>query len=114
MHEGRENLPFAVVLAKILNGDGKTDVAFYFSGDGSWWTGTSDGSRLHWTLANESSGSGKLLDSFHNLYTGDFNGTTDVPFDFSGDGHWWTGLSGGNELTWHLAANIAGFGDLTR
>jgi hypothetical protein len=99
-----------------FNGDGKTDVAFYYSGDGTWWLASSDGNALTWHNAGSVSGFGNLLDPSRLLLTGDFNGDrrTDALFYYSGDGNWWLGASGGDQLTWHLAGNTQTFDDLNR
>jgi hypothetical protein len=57
-----------------FNGDGKSDVAFLYSGDDNLWVGLSNGSTLDWHLAGNTRGFGNLLDSDHQLYTGDFQG----------------------------------------
>jgi hypothetical protein len=36
-----------------FTGDGRTDVLFYFPGDGNWILGSYDGNRLQWGLAND-------------------------------------------------------------
>ncbi len=33
-----------------INRDGKTEVLFYFPGDGNWWLGSHDGSQLQWSF----------------------------------------------------------------
>ena len=97
-----------------FNGDGKTDVAFYYSGDGNWWIGLSDGNTLSWHIAGNTRGFGNLLDGSHAIYDGDFDGDgkSDALFYYNGDGNWWLGLSDGNALSWRLAGNTQGFGNL--
>jgi hypothetical protein len=97
-----------------FDGDGRTDLAFYYSGDDNWWVGLSQGNTLDWHLAGNTRGFGNLLDSSRKLFTGDFNGDgkTDLLFYFNGDGNWWMGLSDGYTFAWRLAANTAGFGNL--
>ncbi len=55
------------------NGDGKTDVLFYYKGDGNWWMGLSNGQTLAWHGAGSSGGFGNLLDGVHHWLRGDFN-----------------------------------------
>jgi VCBS repeat protein len=94
--------------------DGKTDVVMYFAGDGNWFIGHSDGEKLTWRLAGNTAGFGNLLDGNHRLYTGDFDGDgkTDVLMYYAGDGNWFIGHSDGEKLTWRLAGNTAGYGNL--
>jgi hypothetical protein len=92
--------PAHKVFSGDFTGDGKTDVLFY-SSNGDFWLGTSDGTSLTWTSAGNQSGFGNLLDGGHDLYTGDFNGDgkTDIAF-FASDNNWWLGASTGTALTW--------------
>ena len=45
IHDGR---PFWV---GDFNGDGRTEILFYFPGDGNWFLGAHDGNQLTWTFA---------------------------------------------------------------
>jgi hypothetical protein len=96
-----------------FNGDGKSDVLIY-SSDGNWRLGTSDGTNLTFTIINNSSGYGDLLDGAHRTFTGDFtgDGKADVLFYFKNDGHWWLGTSNGTGLSWAMVYNASGFGNL--
>src|SRR5205807_5113417 len=95
-------------------GDGKTDVLFYYSGDGHIFVGASTGTALNWHQAGDASGFGNLLDGSHTLYSGDYNGDgkRDLAFYYNGDGHWFMGLSDGTNLAWHQASDSSGFGNL--
>src|SRR5262249_27554208 len=68
-----------------FNGDGKSDLLLYSSGDGSAQIGLSDGRAMDWHLASDASGFGDLLDGSHWLSTGDFNGDgkTDLAFYYA-------------------------------
>jgi hypothetical protein len=102
------------VFSGDYNGDGKTDALMYYSGDGNWWMGLSDGSQLSWHNAGNTAGFGNLLDGGHAFYQGDFNhdGKADVLFYFSGDGNWWLGSSDGNMLTWKVIGNNNSLGNV--
>ncbi|WP_396142040.1 FG-GAP repeat domain-containing protein [Bacillus wiedmannii] len=96
-----------------FNGDGKTDVLFYFPGDQNWWLGTFTGNELSWNLAGNTAGFGQVADG-RPIWIGDFNGNgkTDVLFYFPGDQNWWLGTFTDNELSWNLAGNTTGFGQI--
>jgi hypothetical protein len=96
------------------DGDGKTDVLFYYAGDGNWWLGHSDGATLTWKNLGSTSGFGNLLDGSHVIYDGDFDGDgkADALFYYEGNGDWWMAHSDGTTLTWHRAGNTAGMGNL--
>src|SRR5206468_1232122 len=78
-----------------FNGDGKTDSLFYYAGDGNWWLGLSDGTKLNWSLAGNLAGVGNLVDGQHAFYTGDFtgDGKTDVLIYAGADSSWRLGTS---------------------
>jgi hypothetical protein len=92
--------------------DGKTDVLFYFQGDGNWWVGRSDGDQLAWHKAATTATN--LLDGKHRVFTGDYtgDGRTDVLTYASADGAWSMGVSDGTALAFHAAGNTGGFGNL--
>ena len=97
-----------------FNGDGKQDVLFHFPGDRNWWLGTFNGNALGWTFAGNTAGFGNVADG-RPIWTGDFAGTgkSDVLFYFPGDRNWWLGQFGANnQLTWNLAGNTTGFGQV--
>lgn len=96
------------------DGDGRTDIAFYYKGDGLWWLGLSNGSQFAWHLASDTKGFGNLLDRGHKVMTADVNGDrkSDVVFYHNGDGTFWAGLSDGRALNWVQAAHVPGLGDL--
>jgi hypothetical protein len=97
-----------------FNGDGKTDLLFYYNSDGNWWLGLSNGNTFNWQRAGNTRGFGDLLDGGHRLFVDDYNGDgkADALFYYNGDGNWWLGLSNGNTLNWQLAGNTRSFGNL--
>jgi hypothetical protein len=98
-----------------FTGDGKTDVLFYYNGDGKWWLGASTGSGLSWNNPYTNTGFGNLLDGNHSFYIGDFtgDGKADVVFYNNGDGHWWLGVSDGTNIAFHQASDTSSsFGNM--
>jgi hypothetical protein len=93
-----------------FDGDGKTDVLFFYNADQNFWLGRSDGNTLTWSGIGNASGFGNLIDGGHRLLSGDFNGDhkTDLLFHYAGDGHWWLGISNGSGFAWSQAANTSG------
>ena len=63
-----------------FNGDGKTDFAFYYSGDNSVWLGTSAGTAFTWAQISTTT-LGNWLDGAHRVHVADYNG--DGKADFS-------------------------------
>jgi hypothetical protein len=95
-------------------GVGRTQVLFYYSSDGNWWLGDLQGGQLKWTLVNNSTGFGNLLDGNHPIWIGDFAGVgrKQVMFYYSSDGNWWLGDLQAGQLKWTLVNNSTGFGNL--
>jgi hypothetical protein len=97
-----------------FNGDGKSEILFYTPGDKNWWLGTFTGNQLTWTLAGNTAGFGNLADG-RPIWAANFAGTgkVDILFYFPGDKNWWLGqFNAANQLTWNLAGNTAGFGQV--
>ncbi|MCA8969250.1 MAG: VCBS repeat-containing protein [Planctomycetes bacterium] len=96
-----------------FDGDGKTDVLFYYPGDHSWWLGRSTGEKLEWTLAGNTAGFGNLDDG-RPMFVLDVDGDRrqDVLFNYPGDHNWWLGRFSGTTLHWTRVGNTAGFGRL--
>jgi hypothetical protein len=99
--------------AAPFSGGGRTEVLFYFSGDGNWWLGVYEPvngqpATLSWVHNDNTSGFGgapnfgNLADGRHMFLTGDFtaSGRTQVLFYFNGDGNWW--LRGFPKTAYHI------------
>jgi hypothetical protein len=97
-----------------FDGDGKTDLLFYFAGNGDWWLGRSTGTGLDWRRAGNTEGFGNLLGASHRRYQGDFtgDGKQDILFHYAGNGDWWLGVSDGAALAWRRAGNTSGLGTI--
>ena len=95
------------IWAGNFSGSGAAEVLFYYPGDRNWWLGSIGSSgQLRWNLAGNTSGFGQIWDG-RPFWIGDFNGDgrVDVLFHYPGDGNWWLGSFGGNQLGWSLAGN---------
>jgi GxGYxY sequence motif in domain of unknown function N-terminal/GxGYxYP putative glycoside hydrolase C-terminal domain/FG-GAP-like repeat len=98
-----------------VNGDGKLDVVSYDAATGDWNLGVSNGTTLAWSAGGSTSSHGDLVDFAHLLWLGDFDGTGKAAplFYSASDGNFWMADSSGTTLSWHLAGNTSGFGNLT-
>ena len=96
-----------------FSGGGTIDVLFYYPGDGNWWLGKFVNNSISWNLAGNTIGFGNIADG-RPIWVGDFSGsgTTDVLFYFPGDSNWWLGKFVNNSISWNLAGNTAGFGNI--
>ncbi len=98
-----------------FRGTGSTDILFYYPGDKNWWLGRFDANgKLTWNLAGNTAGFGQVADG-RPFWVGNFvsAGHTDILFYFPGDKNWWLGRFDANgTLTWRLAGNTAGFGQV--
>ncbi len=98
-----------------FTGDGKTDLLFYFPGDKNWWLGRFDANgTLSWNHAGNTAGFGQVADG-RPFWAGNFAGDakSDILFYFPGDKNWWLGRFDANgTLTWNLAGNTTGFGQV--
>jgi Papain-like cysteine protease AvrRpt2 len=94
-------------------GTGHSQVLFYYPGDHNWWLGQFTGTQLTWSLAGNTAGFGQVWDG-RPFWTGDFTGSgkADMLFYYPGDHNWWLGQFTGTQLTWSLAGNTAGFGQV--
>ena len=101
-----------------FTGSGKTELLFYYSGDGNWWHGSFIDNTFQWSTepVNNSSGFGKLTDSRIRIFTGDFTGSkrTELLFYNSDDGNWWHGTFINRRLVWSTGPvnNSISFGNL--
>jgi Metallo-peptidase family M12B Reprolysin-like len=96
-----------------FNGDGRDEVLFYYPGDHNWWMGTFSGTTLSWQLVGNTSGFGRLNDG-RPFWTGYFSSLTNeqILFYYPGDHNWWLGTITGGSLSWNLAGNTSGFGQV--
>ena len=102
-----------------FNGDGLTDIGFWFGGDGNVWLGYSKGQKngFDWQLDSGARGFGNIPRSEDAWrFTGDFNGDglNDIGFWFGGDGNVWLGYSTGSGIQWQLDSDARGFGNIPR
>jgi hypothetical protein len=102
-----------------FTGSGKQELMFYYGGDGNWWLARFSGTTMSWTGAGNTSGAGGSPWNFGNIsgdkfFTGDFTGSgkTEVLFYSPGDSNWWLGTFSGTSLSWTLAGNTSGFGNV--
>jgi hypothetical protein len=102
------------LVAGDFNGDHKTDLLFYYSGDGNWWLGLSNGTGFTWTQASNTPTTSNLLDWNHRIFTLDANGdgNIDVVTYDSKAGSWQIGLSSGSALAWSSAGSTSTYGDV--
>jgi hypothetical protein len=102
------------ILTGDFTGDGKTDVLFYYSGNGDWFLGTSDGNQLTWSHVANSSADGNLMSWSHRLFVGDGNGDgkSDALYYNSDNGSFAFGLSNGSALNWSTASSQPAQGNL--
>ena len=98
-----------------FSADGKKDVLFYYPGDRNWWLGRFDANGvLSWNLAGNTTGFGQVWDG-RPFWTGNFagDGHREILFYYPGDRNWWLGRFDANGvLSWSLAGNTAGFGQV--
>jgi Astacin (Peptidase family M12A)/FG-GAP-like repeat len=101
-----------------FDADGRTEVIFYFPGDGNWWLGKLTANQLQWTLVSNTLGGrpgdpnfGQIWDG-RPFWIGNFSrdDCTEVLFYFPGDDNWWIATWGGTGLLWSFVGNTIGFG----
>ena len=97
-----------------FNGDGRTDILFYYPGNGDWFLGSINGqNQLTWSHVSNTSGFGNI--SGDRFFVGDFTrgARADILFYSISDQNWWLGVLGaGNQFSWSLVDNSSGLGQL--
>ena len=97
-----------------FDGDGKTEILFYYPGDRNWWLGTFVGTTIQWKLVGNTAGFGQVWDG-RPFWVGNFSPQSNraqMLFYFPGDRNWWLGVYDGTRFNWTLAGNTAGFGNV--
>ena len=97
-----------------FTGDGKADVVFHSPGDRNWWRGAMVGNALTWTFAGNTTGFGNVVDG-RPIWAADFAGVgrSDLLFYSPRDRNWWLGqVTNAGQLSWTLAGNTSGFGQI--
>ena len=101
-----------------FNGDSRSEILFYFPGDGNWWMGALVGGQLQWSLVSNTRGGipgdpnfGQVWDG-RPFWIGNFStpNRSEVLFYYPGDDNWWLASWNGTRFSWSLAGNTAGFG----
>jgi VCBS repeat protein len=95
-----------------FDGDGQTDILFFYPGDKNWWLGSYNGDLLEWSLVSNTSGFGSAPEGCP-AWAGDFDGDgqSDILFHYPPDGNWWLGSHDGKALRWTFAGNTSAFGN---
>src|SRR5215208_6970716 len=92
-----------------FNGDGRSDVLFYYPGDDNWWLGSHQGpgGQLVWSSAGNTAGFGHGINDGRPFWTGRFSRADrdEVLFYYPGDGNGWLGSHNGNQLAWSFVGN---------
>ncbi len=98
-----------------FTGTGRDELVFYHPSDHNWWLGRFDAAgTLTWNLAGNTVGFGQVADG-RPFWTGQFTGTgwDELVFYHPSDHNWWLGrFDAAGTLTWNLAGNTAGFGQV--
>lgn len=95
-----------------FDGDGRTDMLFYYPGDDNWWHGRFVGTTLVWSLAGNTAGFGHAINDGRPFWRGRFAmvGRDSMLFYYPGDDNWWLGTLINGRFQWALAGNTRGFG----
>ncbi len=79
---------------------GRSQLLFYYPGDGNWWLGIHHGDKLHWSYAGNTMGASSGDPNFGQVWDGrpfwigrfwSATGQSQVLFYYPGDGNWWLG-----------------------
>ncbi len=97
-----------------FNGGGSDQILFYHPSDGNWFLGTFNGGSINWGFSSDTTGFGNLISSGCLFWTGDFNGggSNQILFYHPSNNAWWLGTFNSGAITWGLASNTKGFGNL--
>jgi len=95
-------------------GDGTQQILFYFSGDGNWWLGRVQDMNLVWNLACNTKGKFDSLSAATSVRIGDFTGlgNDQLLYYSDSDYNWWLGTFADTTVTWAMAGNTSGFGQV--
>lgn len=92
-----------------FNGNGRSDMLFYYPGDDNWWLGSHQGpgGQIAWSFAGNTAGFGHGINDGRPFWTGRFSRADrdEVLFYYPGDDNWWLGSHDGNQLAWSSAGN---------
>jgi kumamolisin len=103
-----------LVWAGYFTSETQSTVLLYSPADMNWLVGSFTGNEMSFELVGNTAEFGQVGDG-HAFWVGDFAdiGRFQVMFYFPGDHNWWLGTVGDNgQLTWQLAGNTAGFGNI--
>jgi hypothetical protein len=94
-------------IGRISRSD-RSEVLFYFPGDGNWWLGTLDGPEMRWTFAGNTLGFGHGINVGRPFWTGRFSrpDKSQLLFYWTGDGNCWLGTDDGTAIGWALEATF--------
>ena len=98
-----------------FNGDGRTDIGFWYGINGDIRVGFSDGIKFHWKQMSNASGFGNLPASNDAWkFTGDFNsdGIQDIGFWWGINGDIRAAVSNGDSFQWKQINVASGFGNI--
>jgi hypothetical protein len=101
-----------------FNGDGRSDVLFYYPGDDNWWLGTLGGNgQLGWSLVSNTAGFGHGINDGRPFWIGRFSRADrdEVLFYYPGDDNWWLAIydpnrANNDKLAWTRPSKTWSFG----
>jgi kumamolisin len=88
-------------------------IVYYDPGDKTWRVGSFTGGSPGFTIVGSTANFGQVGDG-RPIWIGNFDsiGRLQIMFYSPGDHNWWLGTITNDQLTWQLAGNTAGFGNL--